>query len=116
MTLRDNLKTDVPLIFLNSTEFSEKITYFLKSGGRRGIQAIIDRNPPAIYDAAGEVVLPEFTIVVYNNCKTGVEADEVNTGGDEVELIVKDGDLQTTRKTVMHMSAHDLGVVELALM
>jgi len=116
VTLRDNLRTDVPSIFLNSDEFAETITYFLAGGGRRSIKAIVDRNPPAIYDAAGDVVLPQFMITIHNNCTTGIEADEVNTGGDEVELIVKDGDLKPTRKTVMHMAGHDLGVIELALM
>jgi len=98
------------------SDFGEPVVYFLAGGGRRSVDAIVDRRPPAIYDAAGEVVLPAFTVRLLNDCVLGILSSEVNTGGDEVELIAKIGDLKPVRKTVLSKVREDTGVIELALM
>jgi len=95
-------------------EFGEPIRYFLVKGGERSINAIVDRSPPATYDAAGNVVLFEFAVRIYNHPKMGVLASEVNTGGDEVELIDELGNSKPVRKSVMMRLREDSGVIELA--
>lgn len=102
-------------IFLNDDEFSETITYYFRAGGSRSIKAIIDRDPPAFYDAGGNVVLPEFTIEIDNNCTTGIKTTEIDSGGDEVELFAKEGDTVAVRKTILKIQRHDMGAITLAL-
>jgi len=116
MTFRDNVKSDMTTVFLNVDEYAETITYYLAGGGSRSILAIVDRNPPAIYDAAGSVVLPKFTVLIRNDCKLGLLSSEINTGGDEIALLSEFGDSQPERKTVMVKMNEDMGAVELACM
>lgn len=95
--------------------FGEPIVYFLRDGGSRSITAIIERSPLAFYDAAGNVVLPAFVLRIKDDCTEGVKASEVDTGGDEVELIAELGDVTPTRKTVLKLMSQDSGVIVLAL-
>lgn len=115
MTLKDDIQTDGLDVFLNTDEFAETITYTFRAGGSRSIKAIIDRSPPAVYDAAGEVVMPEYIITIHHDPVTGVEADEINTGGDTVTLTETLGKSMTNNKTVMVLLNQDFGMVELAL-
>ena len=96
-------------------EFGEPITYHPLAGGVRSIIAIVERDPPAVWDAGGNVVLPRLAIRVDNNCKTGVQDSEVNTGGDTVKALKEVGDDQPTTFSVILMTDHDSGVVRLAL-
>lgn len=93
--------------------FGEPITYVTRSGVRYSLTAIIERSPPAVYDAGGNVVLYEFVIRFAGDCQ--LKAKDIDTGGDTVELIAKIGDVIPTTKTVMHMSSQDSGVIVLSL-
>jgi hypothetical protein len=116
MSLSDSIKNDVSAIFLNTEDFAEAIVYYFAVGGSRSINAIVDRNPPAIYDAAGTVVMPSFIVTIDNDCTTGVTRGEMNTGGDEIELLAEYGDVQRTRLTVMMEVGRDFGgTIQLAL-
>jgi hypothetical protein len=95
--------------------FGEPVTYHFRGGGERELKAIIDRDPPAIYDAGGNVVMPEFTIRFSQQCGGGIKANEIDTGGDEVSLIAKIGEMIPVRKTVLQMQSQDSGVIVLAL-
>ena len=96
-------------------QYGEPVVYYPLAGGSRSIDAIIERSPPAFYDAAGNVVLPEFTISVYNNVTDGILSSELNSGGDQVDLIDEIGDASDSRKTVLKLMSQDSGVTVLAL-
>ena len=115
MTLKDSIQTDGADVFLNTDEFAESITYVFRAGGSRTIKAIVDREPPAIYDAAGEVVLPDYAITIHHDTVTGVEASEIDTGGDSTHLLADLGDASTTAVTVMTIVSQDFGMITLAL-
>lgn len=102
-------------MFLDLDEFAETITYKFRDGGSRTIKAVIDRSPPAVYDAAGEVVLPDYIISIHHDQVTGVEANEVNTGGDTAVMFADLDDTNTETKTVMVLLNQDFGMIELAL-
>lgn len=103
-------------VFLNEDEFAESIVYFPRSGGSVTIRAIVDREPPGFYDAAGNVVLPQYMIIIANNCTYGREYDSIDRGGDEVELVDKFGESTRKRLTVIHVSERDFGgAITLAL-
>lgn len=116
MTLKDSIKADVSSVFLNADEFAESVVYKPRSGGARTIKAIVDRDPPAIYDAAGNVVLPAFRLTVRNSCTLGISSKELDTGGDAVELVRKLNEAIPATFSVMRMAYQDEGVVEIDLM
>lgn len=116
MSLKDSIKSDVSAVFLNTEDFAESIVYFFRGGGSTPIDAIVDRDPPAFYDAAGNVVLPSFTIDIADSSSTGVLKSVLDTGGDEVELTAENGDVLATRLTVIKELESDLaGMIRLAL-
>ena len=95
--------------------FGESITYLPTAGGRRPIQAIVERNPPAIFDASGNAVLPTATVRVNNSCRSGISSREVNIGTDQIEMIGKIGETLPKTFSLMTMTSQDAGVTVLAL-
>lgn len=96
-------------------QFGEPIVYFFRSGVSKSVDAIINRQPASIYDAAGNVVTPEFTIRVWADCKLGVLSKDVDSGGDYVELRRHPSDMEPIEVSVMQLLSEDSGVVEIAL-
>jgi hypothetical protein len=116
MTLKSSITNDVSAIFLNTDDFAETIVYFFRAGGSVSINAIVDRDPPAIYDAGGNIVLPAFTIEIADSSSSGVAKSAIDTGGDEVELMAEFGDVAVTRVTVVQEISGDFnGMIQLAL-
>jgi hypothetical protein len=95
--------------------FGESITYLPYSGGSRSIIAIVERDPPAILDAAGNAVMPTATIRVYNSCRSGISSKELDSGKDEIEMVLKVGDTLPKRMSIMQMISQDSGVTSLAV-
>jgi hypothetical protein len=95
--------------------FGESIAYFPNGGGRREILAIIERNPPAIFDASGNAVLPTATVRVYNSCRSGISSREVDIGKDELEFVLKIGETIPKRFSLMTLMSQDAGVTQLAV-
>ena len=91
-------------------QFGESITYLPRSGGARPITAIIDRDPPAVLDVAGNSLFPLANIRVYNSCRSGISSKELDSGKDEIEMLIRIGDTIPKRVSVMQMTAQDSGV------
>jgi len=101
-----------PILLSN---FGESITYMPYGGGERSIEAIVDRNPPAVFDAAGNTVLPQFIVRVYNSCRSGISSREIDTGKDELKFVRRIGEVIPTTFSVGMMLSQDAGVVQLAV-
>lgn len=98
------------------SQFGEPIKYWPRGGGSRAIEAIVEREPPAIYDASGNAVLPRAVIRVFNSCRSGISSREIDNGGDEIEMPLNIGDQITKRLSVMTLQSQDSGVTVLAVM
>lgn len=96
-------------------QFGESIVYLPNGGGPRKILAIIERNPPALFDGAGNAVLPTATLRVYNSAQSGIASREVDIGVDEVEFLLKIGDSIPKRFSFMTLMSQDSGVTQLAV-
>lgn len=96
-------------------QFGESITYYPYQGGRRQVTAIIERSPPAVFDASGNARLPTATIRVLNSCRSGISSREVDIGKDEIEMMLKNGDTIPKRMSLMTMVSQDSGVTQLAV-
>lgn len=96
-------------------EFGEPVVYSFAGGGLRSINAILERNPPAIFDQAGNPMQIEIIMRVRRHQTKGVLSSEVSRGLDAVELLRRVDDAQATRYTVVRKLGEDAGVVTLAL-
>ncbi len=96
-------------------QFGETIVYLPANGGRRSISAIIERNPPAVFNASGNAVLPTLMLRVHNSCRSGIASNEVDIGTDQIELVLKVGDTIPQTFSLMTMLSQDSGVTSLAL-
>lgn len=96
-------------------QFGESITYAPHNGAVRVIDAIVEREPGAVLDAAGNAVLPSLTVRVYNSTTEGISSAELNVGKDELILPLKVNDSGTHRFSVMTLVSQDAGVTHLAV-
>ena len=95
--------------------FGESIVYRKQNGTERTITAIVDRDPPAIFNPAGEVALtPSVVIRVHNDATYGISNTELETGGDKVTLAVRTSETASQR-TIAKLLESDGGVVSLAI-
>ena len=101
-----------PMLLSN---FGESITYLPGGGGSREIQAIVDRDPPTVFDAAGNAVFPQFIVRVYNSCRSGISSREVDTGKDQLQFVRRIGEVVPVTFSVGMMVSQDSGVVQLAV-
>lgn len=98
------------------SNFGESIVYLPGGGGERDIQAIVDRDPPAIMDAAGNAVIPQFTVRVNNSCRSGIASSEIDTGTDQLKFVKRIGEVIPSTLSVGMMVSQDAGIVQLAVM
>lgn len=96
-------------------EHGEQVTYYPRGGGSRTINAIVDREPPAVFDQSGRVIKTSFLARVFNDCETGILASELDTGGDDIELILKIGSAVAVRRPIVRIVSQDSGVLQLAI-
>ena len=97
------------------SQFGESVTYWPFGRASRTIQAIIDRSPPSIFDAAGNAVLPTAVIQVYNSATSGISSKELDSGADEIEMVLKLGETVSKRVSVMVLLSQSGGVTQLAV-
>jgi hypothetical protein len=93
-------------------QYGEPVVYYLRSGGSRSFNAIVERDPPAIYDAIGNVVSASYRVRFLNNCQGGVKSSEIDAG-DEISLVAEIGDARSRRFTVLIKKSVDSGVVSI---
>ena len=88
MTLHDMIEADASSVFCNADDFAEPITYYPRcgSGEGRSIDAVVIRDPLAIFPEDGDVVTSVFEVRVVNSDTLGIASTELNTGGDQVEF------------------------------
>jgi hypothetical protein len=96
-------------------QFGESIFFVPATGGRRAISAIIERNPPAVFDAAGNPVFPRATLRVFNSATSGISSREVDIGTDQILMRLKNGDTEYKFFSLMTLLSQDSGVTQLAL-
>ena len=93
----------------------EPVVYLFRAGGSRSFNAIVIRQPVEILDAAGNVLMAKFTVRFTDSSTVGVQANVIDTGGDQMEIFANEGDVATTKVTVLVKNSQSNGVIELAL-
>lgn len=109
-TVFDSLfqQTGFPMLL---AQFGESLEYVPRSGGSRTMTAIIEREPPAVMDAAGNAVVPQFIVRVYNSCRSGISSQEMDTGGDQVRFARRIGEVIPETYSVGQIISQSGGVL-----
>jgi hypothetical protein len=93
--------------------FGQAITYRPLVGDAYAINAIVKQSPPTNLGAAPNTSAPVITVTILNAAKpAGIEAGAIDTGGDRVDIEVKQGAGVTTRK-ITKFIFHNAGLIKL---
>lgn len=93
----------------------ESVKYKPIAGGDpRTITAVVTRDGTEELTGAGYGHSPLTTIFVANDNATGISSDEIDTGGDLVELVIRIGESVEDRR-ITKIIQQDAGMLELEL-
>ena len=94
--------------------FGEEVTYYPLVGDARVITVIVVRDgvSPVTGMPVGDG--PKTQVIVANSAETGISSDEVDRGGDEVDLEVNLGDT-AQRRPITSIVEQDAGMVTYGL-
>ena len=94
--------------------FGETVTYKPRAGGSRSISAVVSREPPEGLHGAPHGSSSVTTIEVANDSTTGINSNEVDIGGDNVNLAVRIGESVQDRP-IKKIISQDAGMMRLEL-
>ena len=112
MTLHDMIQADAVNVFANPNDFAEDVVYYPYSGEPRSISVVIERQQVQLNPEDGDTLSPVFIVHVANNATEGISSDELNVGGDAIEIAVRVGE-QPQMRRVMRLLGHDEGMIDL---
>jgi len=118
VTLQDQIVTDGATVFCNLDDFAETVTYypyhFIDDVARepRVISAVVIREQIAVFSEDGDTVTPVFEVHVINSSTTGISSDELDLGGDQIELPPRDGK-PAEKRTITLLTTQDTGMLVL---
>ncbi len=113
MTL--DLASDAALFlgdFGESIVYKPRPTQAVPSPAPRTITAIVDREPPAFLLEANGLAVPTVHIIVRNSATMGISSDEIDTGGDQVDVALRLGQAATTKR-IVRIVQQDAGILRL---
>lgn len=112
MSLHDVIKEDGIKVFCNVNDFAETVTYHPFREQPRAINAVIERQQMSLNPEDGDILSPVFFVHVANDSQTGISSDELNVGGDQIEIAVRVGE-QPRLRTIQRLLYHDEGIIDL---
>jgi hypothetical protein len=93
-------------------QFGETVTYYPADGSpAREVTATVERGELQVISETGSHVGDYFTIRCLNS-SDGIEADEVDTGGDEISLPVRVNE-EPQRRTIVRVIGDSNGFTRL---
>ena len=112
MTLHDVIQADASSVFCNLSDFAETATYITRDGTRRCVDVVVDRQSLQTLPEYGGSVTPVFIVNVANTCTRGITSNELNLGGDSIELAIRVGE-EVSERTIVQLLEHDEGMLVL---
>lgn len=118
MTLADSIKSDPTVVFLNTDDFAEAVTYLphryhgdpLRAS--RPITASVHREELIPMDEVGGVSIPVWHVHVHNNVTTGITSSELDLRNDQISLPPRDGETAEA-KLIYDILFQDAGMLVL---
>lgn len=118
MTLRNKILDDASDVFLNASDFAETVTYhphtYFNATERasREVKAVVFREQLSVFTEDVETVIPMFEVHVANDSTAGISSDEIDLGGDQISLPLRDGKA-AERRAITELLTQDNGMLVL---
>ena len=118
MSLHEAIEADAALVFTDTADFAEEVRYFARpyygeSAARpRSINAVVIRNQIATIGEDGDTVSPAWEVHVVNDAADGISSEELDLGGDQIELPPRDGK-PAERRTITQLVTQYWGMLVL---
>jgi hypothetical protein len=111
MTLHDLIESDALAVFCNTNDFAETVKYWKRGASTaREIKAVVFREQITAFVEDQQTNLPSFEVHVANDSVNGISSDEINTGGDQIELPPRDGKT-AERRSITQLVTQDHGML-----
>lgn len=116
MTLRQAIIDDAEAVFTSTDDFAEVVTYkphrFYGEALRadREINAVVIRNQITVITEDGDTVAAQWEVHVINDSTTGISSEELDLGGDMIELPPRDGK-DAEARSITRLISQDLGML-----
>lgn len=97
-------------------QFGEPLVYESGKPAARNITGIVDREPPAVYDAGGNPIYGDYVVRVYNSATVGVLDTALDRGNQTITLRGRQSSgAANVTKTIVSRESEDSGVLVLRL-
>lgn len=90
----------------------EYVDYIPASGPQRRILAVVSRTSPERIAGVSGSARPTFDVLVKNSATAGIASDEIDTGGDKIELGYNVNEMPGVLR-ITEVINHDAGMMEL---
>lgn len=96
-------------------QFGETIVYYPRDGSDgRPVQAKVSRNTLEIIQETGDITSQALVVMVENDSCRGISSDEIDTGGDEIAVALRDG-LPTQRRAIARVLGDHAGLLRILI-
>jgi len=97
-------------------QFGEELVFESGKPAARTIIGIVDREPPAVYDAGGNPIYGDYVVRVHNSSTIGVLDTALRLGSQTITLRGRQSDAAANvTKTIIAKESEDSGVLVLRL-
>jgi hypothetical protein len=117
MSLKDSINSDGKSLFLGLQDFAEVVTYAPRQqSGKpprlpRNIKAVVFRRAMQVVgEDGGASITPYFEVHVANDPVLGISGTELDTGGDQIIIPIRDG-MPPVPRTIMLVAEQDEGML-----
>ena len=83
---------------------AETVLYKPKTGSPRSIRAVVSRNQAEPIAGVDGGSAPRFEVLVKNDGTNGIASDELDTGGDRIDMAKRVADIPKTLRLVELLS------------
>jgi hypothetical protein len=119
MSLKDAINNDAKSLLVNVSDFAEAVQYQPRQQyGKparlpRTINAVVIRQMMAsVGEDGSETISPIFQVHVANDPVLGISSTEIDTGGDQIAIPIRNGMMPSPR-TIMAIEDQDHGMLVL---
>ena len=109
MTISQSILEDDAAAMID--DFGESVVYRPRAGGTRTITAIVSRNQPGVMaETPNGSLMPENVVAVLNDSTRGIASTEIDTGGDQIDIVPRVGQSAVT-KSIVRICDHDAAML-----
>ena len=113
MSLRTQMESDIADVFLNTTDdLTESVVYRPLHGAPRTIEAHVFRSPPGRISELDRSAIHEFVLIVEDHATRGITLQELDKGGDQIDLAEREGDTELVTKQIGTLLSSGVGALK----